>query len=249
MKRARAHEGRTYVVTGGASGIGRATVRRLLDDGAIVFALDIDEKGLDTLVVDTPSAHLRTHTIDTTSQSQWHDCVDFIRNSAPTIDGCVLNVGRNMPGSLTELSAKAWRDALRLTLDSNVLGFQALHPLFGAPTSVVFTTSIHAALAFRTFPAYAAGKGALTALARQLAVDYAPQVRVNALAPGAVRTAIWDRRDEAFQRAVAGRVPLGRIADPEEIASVVAFLLSSDSSYITGQTITVDGGRSIDSGE
>jgi NAD(P)-dependent dehydrogenase (short-subunit alcohol dehydrogenase family) len=115
--------------------------------------------------------------------------------------------------------------------------------------SVVFTTSIHGLLGFPSFPGYAAAKGALTALTRQLAIEYAPDLRVNAVAPGAVLTAIWNRRDEDFRADVAARIPLKRIADVGEVAAPIAFLLSEGGSYITGQTLMVDGGRSVASGE
>jgi NAD(P)-dependent dehydrogenase (short-subunit alcohol dehydrogenase family) len=154
-----------------------------------------------------------------------------------------------MPGALLEISTEAWHDALSLTLDANVFGFQTIVPLMPAGGSVVFTTSVHGLLGFRSFPGYAAAKGALTALTRQLAIEYAPDIRVNAVAPGAVLTAIWKRRDEGFRRAVAARVPMKRIADAAEVAAPIAFLLSADASYITGQTLVVDGGRSVASGE
>lgn len=241
---------RVYVVTGAASGIGRATAKRLLDEGGFVHALDIDAAGLSRLVEERSDRdRLRAHTLDATSSLDWQRCGEDIRAITPSVDGCLLNIGKNMPGALLEISTDAWHDSLHLNLDANVFGFQAVVPLMQSEGSIVFTTSIHGFLGFRSFPGYAAAKGALIALTRQLAMEYAPRLRVNAVAPGAVLTAIWERRDEDFRRRVAARVPLNRIANASEIAGPIAFLLSTDASYVTGQTLVVDGGRSISSGE
>lgn len=243
------HGNRRYVITGAASGIGLATTERLLEEGAVVHAVDIDVDGLRLLREAHPAAPVHIHHVDATSPEQWAHGASAIAERSGSIDGCLLNIGRNSPGRLGELTESDWQASLRLNLDANVHGFQALLPLVSSGASIVFTTSIHGFLGFRSFPGYAAAKGALTALTRQLAVEYAPDLRVNAIAPGAVLTAIWNRRDEDFRRTVASRIPLMRIADAKEIAAAAAFLLSPDASYITGQTLVVDGGRSISSGE
>ncbi|MGP6178316.1 SDR family NAD(P)-dependent oxidoreductase [Microbacterium sp. A196] len=241
---------RRFVVTGAASGIGRATVELLLARGAHVWAVDISSDGLGRLSdFHQAGDRLRTSTLDATSPEQWTTVATKIHDTWETLDGCLFNVGRNEPGRLDEVPLDVWREGLSYTLDSAVLGFRALAPTFSDGTSVVFTTSIHGLVGFSGFPVYSAAKGALTALVRQLAVDFAPGTRVNAVAPGAILTAIWDRRDQAFRDRVANRVPLRRIGRPDEAAEAITFLLSDRASYITGQTLVVDGGRTISAQE
>lgn len=241
---------RRFVVTGAASGIGRATVELLLAHGARVWAVDIDTDGLGRLSqFHQVGDRLHTSTLDATSSEQWATFATTIRDTWETLDGCLLNIGRNEPGRLDEVPLGTWREGLSHTLDSAVLGFRALAPTFTEGASVVFTTSIHGLVGFSGFPVYSAAKGALIALVRQLAVDFAPGMRVNAVAPGAILTPIWDRRDQAFRDQVAKKVPLRRIGRPDEAAEAILFLLSDRASYITGQTIVVDGGRTISAQE
>jgi NAD(P)-dependent dehydrogenase (short-subunit alcohol dehydrogenase family) len=104
---------------------------------------------------------------------------------------------------------------------------------------------VHAVLGYSGHPAYAAAKGGVVALTRQLAVDYGPAVRVNAVLPGPIRTRIWDDVDEAGHRLAASGTALRRMGQPEEVAAVVGFLSSPDASYVTGAAIPVDGGCTI----
>jgi NAD(P)-dependent dehydrogenase (short-subunit alcohol dehydrogenase family) len=111
--------------------------------------------------------------------------------------------------------------------------------------SIVLTSSVHALVGLPGHPAYAAAKGALCAMGRQLAVEYGPRVRVNTVLPGPIMTPAWDRVDEAGRADSVAATVAKRFGAPEEVASAVAFLASSDASYITGTTLVVDGGWSV----
>jgi NAD(P)-dependent dehydrogenase (short-subunit alcohol dehydrogenase family) len=114
---------------------------------------------------------------------------------------------------------------------------------------VVITSSVHAVIGFKGFPAYAAAKGGIDALVRQLAVEYGGQIRFNSVLPGAVVTALWAGAPSEYKAQTVARTPVGRLGAAEDIAAAVAFFASEDASFITGQNLLVDGGRSISSQE
>ena len=111
--------------------------------------------------------------------------------------------------------------------------------------NAVFTSSVHANFGLPDHPAYAAAKGALVSLARQLSVEYAPEVRVNALLPGPILTPAWDAVDEAGRELSVSATPAGRLGRPEEVAAAIAFLASEDASFVNGASLVVDGGWSV----
>jgi NAD(P)-dependent dehydrogenase (short-subunit alcohol dehydrogenase family) len=126
------------------------------------------------------------------------------------------------------------------------LGFQAVVPdLRVRSGAVVLTSSVHAYKGIPGHPAYAASKGALLSLCGQLAVEYGPEIRVNAVVPGPILTAAWDRvRPEDRERSIA-ETAARRFGSPEEVAAAIAFLAADEASYITGTSLVVDGGWSV----
>ncbi|MDT0566225.1 SDR family NAD(P)-dependent oxidoreductase [Streptomyces sp. DSM 3412] len=244
--------GRTALLTGAGSGIGAATARRLAAEGASVLVTDVDAEAAQRVAEDIRAGggRARDRPLDVTSPGQWAAAVAEAESWTGRLDVLHLNVGRNLPGAAHELDDASWHDQVQLCLDSVFYGVRAGVPLLRtARGAVVITSSVHAAIGFKGFPAYAAAKGGIDALVRQLAVEYGGRIRFNSVLPGAVLTALWAHTPPEYKAQTIARTPVGRLGTPEDIAAAVAFLASDDASFVTGQNLLVDGGRSISSQE
>ncbi|WP_460072622.1 SDR family NAD(P)-dependent oxidoreductase [Streptomyces sp. YKOK-I1] len=244
--------GRTALLTAAGSGIGEATAHRLAAEGAAVVVTDIDDGAAHRVAEEIRAEGGRAHgrRLDVTAPGEWAAVVAETTERAGRLDMLHLNAGQNLPGAVHELDDASWHGQLRLSLDSVFYGVRATVPLLrAAHGAVVITSSIHAALGFPGNPAYAAAKGGIGALVRQLAVEYGGEIRFNAVLPGSVLTALWADTPEDYKTLTASRTPVGRLGTPEDIAAAVAFFASDDAAFITGQNLLVDGGRSINSQE
>ncbi|MFC7615735.1 SDR family NAD(P)-dependent oxidoreductase [Actinokineospora soli] len=227
--------GRTALLTAAASGIGAATAARLAAEGARVVLTDVDDDRGRAVAAEVGGTYLR---LDATSEDDWARVVAEVG----AFDVLHINVGRNPAGRtpVHELDLAAWEAVQAVTLRSVFLGVRAGLPVLRERRGcLVLTGSIHAVVGLRGSAAYAAAKGGLHALVRQLAVEYAPEVRVNAVVPGPIRTPAWGDWDGADHIA---RTPLQRAGTAEEVAAAVAFLASDDAAYTTGAALPVDGG-------
>lgn len=240
--------GATAVVTGAATGIGAASARRLAAEGARVVLADIDDssgrelaKGICEAGHDATFVHC-----DVANAADWARLGDHVDALGGRLDVLHSNAYMEVAGAVHELTEADWDRQLAVSLKGAYLGVGSfVERLTEANGSIVLTSSVHARFGMRGRPAYAAAKGGLSALTRQLAVEYGPLVRVNAVVPGPVLTRAWDPIGADERQRAAMATVLGRLGDPAEVAAAVAFLASTESSYITGIELVVDGGWSI----
>ena len=244
--------GRTALLTAAATGIGAATAHRLGREGASVLVTDVDADGARRVAEDIRArgGDARHRRLDATSPGEWAAAVAQTETWTGGLDVLHLNAGGHRPAPAYQLDDASWRDQLRLSLDSVFFGVRAAVPLLRAARgAVVVTSSVHAVIGFRGFPAYAAAKGGIGGLVRQLAAEHGGEIRFNAVLPGAVDTVAWAGVSARDRERAVGWIPVGRLGVPEDIAAAVAYLASDDASFVTGQSLVVDGGRSISAHE
>lgn len=241
--------GRVAVVTGAASGIGAATAARLAREGAHVVVADIDDaRGAKVVrqITEAGGGASFWH-LDAAQGSDWDALAVYISQAWGRLDLLHSNAGRAIVVKPAhEFTEQEWQAQLSVSLTAAWHGVRALIGLLQpARGCIVLTSSVHALVGLPGHPAYAAAKGALCALGRQLAVEYGPEVRVNTVIPGPVLTAAWDGISTEARQASIDATVARRLGDPAEVAAAVAFLASGDASFITGASLVVDGGWSV----
>jgi NAD(P)-dependent dehydrogenase (short-subunit alcohol dehydrogenase family) len=239
---------RVAVITGAGSGIGLASARRLADEGATVVAVDIDEAAGKAAAAETGGVFMPA---DVADEEQVEDLFGSIAARFGRIDVAFNNAGISPPedDSILTTGLDAWRRVQEVNLTSVYLCCKYVLPHMqrAGKGSIINTASFVAVLGAATSQiSYTASKGGVLAMTRELGVQFAREgIRVNALCPGPVNTPLLRELfakdpERAARRLV--HVPMGRFAEPEEIAAAVAFLASDDSSFITASQFLVDGG-------
>jgi len=239
---------RVAVITGAGSGIGLASARRLAAEGATVVAVDIDEAAGKAAAEEVSGAFLAA---DVADEDQVRGLYDAVAARFGRIDIAFNNAGISPPedDSILTTGLAAWRRVQEVNLTSVYLCCKHVLPHMRAAGkgSIINTASFVAVLGAATSQiSYTASKGGVLALSRELGVQFAREgIRVNALCPGPVNTPLLQELYASDPERAARRlvhVPMGRFAEPEEIAAAVAFLSSDDSSFITASQFLVDGG-------
>jgi NAD(P)-dependent dehydrogenase (short-subunit alcohol dehydrogenase family) len=237
--------GQVALVTGAGSGIGAATAKLFAKRGAKVAVTDINLVSAQKTAEEINSTGGKAIAIlhDVSNMTHWENVRDEIHSKLGELNVVHNNAFMKIEKSTSETSIAEWEKQISVNLVSmqmSVLTF--LSDLKKNHGAIVNTSSIHANFGFVHHGAYAASKGGMVAFGRQLAVDYGPEIRVNTVLPGPILTPIWDDTTDEYRNLVTSNTPLRRMGKPEEVAEAVCFLASSRASYISGTTLTVDGG-------
>jgi NAD(P)-dependent dehydrogenase (short-subunit alcohol dehydrogenase family) len=246
-------DGKVAIVTGGANGIGRASAKALAAEGARVIIGDVAEERGESAAkeirdVGGDATFVRA---DVTKMSDVEALVREAVDRWRRLDVMFNNVGVAIPGTVEGMSEDDFRRVLDVNLTGVWRGMRAAIPemLRTGGGSIVNSSSVQGHVAFEGWAGYAASKGGVDALTRQAAVEYAPKgIRVNSIVPGTILTEMNEKilseaEDPDAQMAMwTSMHPVGRVGQPDEVAAAVVFLASDESSFITGESLRVDGG-------
>lgn len=246
---------RVCLITGAASGIGRATALRLHAEGAYVIALDIDVDGArETLALtgDDAGPALR---VDLRDEKDVAALPALVEEAAGALDVLVNNAGIEIQGDVLETEPAAWDEVFAVNLRGTYLASRALLPLLlrraaeAGSAAIVNNASLMGRVSSPRLAAYCAAKAGVVSLTRSMALDYAETgLRVNCVCPGIVHTPMLERRfaqfptrEEAYRTTVQ-RPPVKYLGRPEDVAAAIAYLASDEARFVTGAALTIDGG-------
>ena len=238
------------VITGAASGIGLATARRFLDEKSRVFIVDWNEEALEKARHDNPN-------LDGACRADM-SLLEEVRETFSRVDDClggldvlISNAGISFRKPFIEIDYEQWSKVLKVNLDGMFLCAQeAIRRMLSQNSGVLlFTASTNGLEAHPLYADYNASKAGVILLAKTLALEFAPWLRVNAVCPGYVLTPMQEAEYSPEKlAAINAKIPLQRHANPQEVAGLFAFLSSSEAAFITGQAIAIDGGETAGQG-
>ena len=228
-------DNKIVVVTGAGGGQGEAEARMLAAEGATVIATDLEAPSL--------GGGITGRAQDITSKDGWRELADWLRAEHGRVDGLVNNAGIAMRARLLEITREEAERVFAVNVLGALFGIQALVPLMGPGSSIVNISSV-AGLTGYHGTGYAISKWGMRGLSRSASLTLGPHgIRVNTIFPGYIETAMTASAPEAFRTANVAAAPLGRTGQPEEVAGLVVFLISDESSFMSGAEIVVDGGQ------
>jgi len=241
-------EGKIAVITGGNSGIGLATAKRFVTEGAYVFITGRRQKQLD-LAVSEIGKNVMGIQSDVSNLADIDKIYNTVKDQKNHIDIIFANAGIAQFAPLEKISEEHFDKIFRINVKGLLFTVQKLLPIFQEGGSIILNASIGSSKGVEESSVYSATKAAVRSFARTWTVDLRHRkIRVNAISPGPIDTPIFsnltqnEEQSEQFKKNIVNTVPMGRMGTPDEVAKVVSFLASDDSSYITGIELFVDGG-------
>lgn len=237
-------------ITGAAGGLGQAVVAKLLAKNFIVLVNDNNQDNIDALLAEFTDDELYAYPFDVTDEAAWMNAAADIKEKYGHIDVLFNNAGIFKIETIENTSVELWEKTMDVNALSVFLGIKTMSILLGEGSSIINTSSIASFLGSKNRIAYAASKGAVSALTKGAAIEFAPRgIRVNSVHPAYIKTQMAAHAAEATERTMeemGSRIPLyQRISTADEVADVVVFLASDESRFMTGSEVVVDGGQSV----
>ncbi|WDV05205.1 SDR family NAD(P)-dependent oxidoreductase [Lysinibacillus irui] len=241
----RSLKNKRVVITGGASGIGLATAQRFIEEESIVAILDINKEGIEQSIKENPGI-AKGYVVDVSNPENVNAVFENIKRDLGGVDVFIANAGISIRNKFLDISPEQWNKVLNINLNGVFYTSQAAAKIMVEQGKgvILMTASTNGVTGHPFYTDYNASKAGVNLLAKTMALELAPNIRVNTICPGYVLTPMqMAEYTPAMLEVVNEGIPLKRHADPQEVGALYAFLASDDSSYITGQAIAIDGGE------